>query len=343
VAIVGASFVGVTGVEFGGAAASPIVVNSASAIVASTPSHGVGTVDVEVSISGWTSTLVGAFTFTTPTLPSTPDGGGSGGGSSGGGGSSVGSSSSDGSAVRALQEITGLSPASGPLAGGNAVAVIGYGFTGATKVYIGAKSAAFTVVNDAHVEVTIPQGDALGSVDVSIVLTPARGRAFAPGGYVYTATPAPTTGPGSGTTATPSGQSGNGGQTSTGALRATVSNPAVARSLGGGVVILGLKEASRVPPVVAPRPVSSVLTKAPTVTGRTNMGTRVTLRGLPAATSGRMQIGIGGRFVNLGTATTSASGLITSSALKMSKPGTYALRVTTGNGRSYYLKLAIRR
>jgi hypothetical protein len=56
-----------------------------------------------------------------------------------------------------------------------------------------------------------------------------------------------------------------------------------------------------------------------------------------------MQIGIGGRFVNLGTATTSASGLVTSSALKMSKPGTYALRVTTGNGRSYYLKLAIRR
>jgi len=91
-------------------------------------------------------------------------------------------------------------PAFGPLSGGNLVAIIGYGFTGATSVTIGGKAATFRVINDATVEVTMPPGDALGSVDVAVNLTAARGRAFAPGGYVYVAdtpvtTPPPATAP----------------------------------------------------------------------------------------------------------------------------------------------------
>lgn len=80
-----------------------------------------------------------------------------------------------------------MRPAFGPVSGGNVVAVIGYGFTGATSVTIGDRAASFRVVNDATVEVTIPAALAPGSADVAINLSAARGRAFAPGGYVYRA------------------------------------------------------------------------------------------------------------------------------------------------------------
>jgi len=107
-----------------------------------------------------------------------------GGTSSGGSGGSGGGSDSGGGGG-ALQVITEVRPAAGPLSGGNRIAIIGYGFTGATRVEIGGVSAPFTVVNDAHVEVTVPAGSKVGPADVAVVLTPARGRAFAPGGYVY--------------------------------------------------------------------------------------------------------------------------------------------------------------
>ncbi len=110
---------------------------------------------------------------------------------SGSSSSSGGGSGSGGNSGGALQAITELRPATGPMSGGNTVAIIGFGFTGATSVSIGGKSTAFTVVNDAHIDATVPSSDRVGSADVAVVLTPARGRAFAPGGYVYTTTPTP--------------------------------------------------------------------------------------------------------------------------------------------------------
>lgn len=104
----------------------------------------------------------------------------------GGSSSSSPASSSSPTSGGALQEITEVRPASGSVAGGNQVAIIGYGFTGATSVTVGGKAATFTVINDAHVDVTIPTGERAGAADVAVVLSPARGRAFAPGGYVYT-------------------------------------------------------------------------------------------------------------------------------------------------------------
>ena len=119
-------------------------------------------------------------------------GGGSSGGGSSGGGSSGGGSSDDGGGGGALQEITEVRPAFGPVTGGNVVAIIGYGFTGASSVTIGGKAASFKVINDATVEVTMPAASASGSADVAVNLSAARGRAFAPGGYVYrSAEPAP--------------------------------------------------------------------------------------------------------------------------------------------------------
>jgi outer membrane protein OmpA-like peptidoglycan-associated protein len=100
-------------------------------------------------------------------------------------------------------------PAFGPISGGNTVAIIGYGFTGASSVTIGGRPAAFKVVNDATVEVTMPAAAAAGSADVAVNLSAARGRAFAPGGYVYrveapATAPAPSAAPVSASDSSPS-------------------------------------------------------------------------------------------------------------------------------------------
>jgi hypothetical protein len=131
---------------------------------------------------------------TPATVPATAPSVGTGGGGSSSGGSAPAASSgspsggsTSGGGGGSLHEITSVRPASGPLGGGNTIAIVGYGFTGVREVRIGDKLAQFRFVNDAHIDVTVPAGDKLGTADVSVVLPPAVGRAFAPGGYVYTA------------------------------------------------------------------------------------------------------------------------------------------------------------
>ncbi|MUH45588.1 MAG: S8 family serine peptidase [Actinobacteria bacterium] len=130
--------------------------------------------------------LLNVRTFAASSTPTpTPAAGGGGGG--GGGGGSSGGGSSEGGGGGSEHEITSVQPASGPLAGGNTISVVGFGFTGASSAFIGGKAASFRVVNDARVDIVVPPGNAMGSADVSIVLSAAIGRAFAPGGYVYVA------------------------------------------------------------------------------------------------------------------------------------------------------------
>lgn len=164
-------------VSFGGAAAT-VWLPGTTSVQVTTPPRPAGTVDVVVTTPGGSSTLAGAFTFVAPAS----SGGGAGGGGGGGGSSSASADSGGGGA---LQEITEVRPAFGPVSGGNLVAIIGYGFTGATSVTIGGVPASFRVVNDATVEVTMPAASAAGSADVAVNLNAVRGRAFAPGGYVY--------------------------------------------------------------------------------------------------------------------------------------------------------------
>ena len=124
-------------------------------------------------------------TYVPPSSGGGSSGGGSSSGGSSGGGASGGGSSDSGGGGGSLQEITEVRPAFGPVTGGNVVSIIGYGFTGASSVTIGGRPASFKVVNDATVEVTMPAASAAGSADVAVNLSAARGRAFAPGGYVY--------------------------------------------------------------------------------------------------------------------------------------------------------------
>nr|WP_255807467.1 IPT/TIG domain-containing protein [Cohnella mopanensis] len=66
--------------------------------------------------------------------------------------------------------ITSITPNSGLLAGGDIVYVDGTNFvTGISAVTIGGKDAATTFVSKTRLKVTIPAGDALGTVDVKVV------------------------------------------------------------------------------------------------------------------------------------------------------------------------------
>lgn len=65
VTILGKGFTGATGVSFGGAAATSVVVTNDGQITATTPAHAAGPVDVQIVKSGTVmQTLPGAFTFT---------------------------------------------------------------------------------------------------------------------------------------------------------------------------------------------------------------------------------------------------------------------------------------
>jgi hypothetical protein len=123
VTITGSGFLGALGVTFGGVAASGLAVYSDNQLVAVSPPHYAGSVDVVVwnGIASSPTTFADRFSY--------------------GGGLSV----------------AGISPSSGPTSGGTSVTVTGSGFTGATAVTFGG-SAAFapTVFSDNLIIVTAP-------------------------------------------------------------------------------------------------------------------------------------------------------------------------------------------
>jgi hypothetical protein len=64
--------------------------------------------------------------------------------------------------------VTGISPASGPAAGGNTVTITGTDFTGASTVNFGsAPATSFTVNSDTQITASVPAGTA-GTVDVLV-------------------------------------------------------------------------------------------------------------------------------------------------------------------------------
>lgn len=87
----------------------------------------------------------------------------------------------------ATPTITGVSPARGVTAGGNAVSITGSGFTGTTGVFFGGASVtSFNVFSDTRIDVITPARNA-GPVDVAVVNT--DGTALLPEGFVYGVVP----------------------------------------------------------------------------------------------------------------------------------------------------------
>ena len=138
VTVFGSGFTGATEVTFGGA--PPVtrldVLSDTQLTVTSPAQLNPGAVDVRVTTPGGTSVTSAADQFTYPAVP----------------------------------VVEGLSPASGPLAGGVNVRVTGSGFTGATKVTLGGAPpvTSLDVLSDIALIVTSPPANTSGTVDVTV-------------------------------------------------------------------------------------------------------------------------------------------------------------------------------
>ena len=162
VTITGANFTGATAVRFGTTNATTFTVSSATSITATAPAHTAGIVDVAVTTAGGTS----------PTSPT------------------------DQYAYLGIPTVTGVSPTSGPAAGGTTVTITGTNLADPPEVDFGNTPA--TVVTDSltSITATAPAGSP-GTVDVT-VKTPGGTSAASPADhYTYNA-PTPAASPGAG-------------------------------------------------------------------------------------------------------------------------------------------------
>jgi hypothetical protein len=104
--------------------------------------------------------------------------------------------------------VSGITPTSGPAAGGTSVTLTGSGFTGATSVSFGATAdATFTVDSDTQITATSPAGSS-GTVDVTV--TTAGGTSVTSSNDLFTYIPFPVV-----SSVTPPSGSANGGTTVT--------------------------------------------------------------------------------------------------------------------------------
>lgn len=163
-----------TGVKFGGTAAASYSQPDDSTIIATSPAHAAGTVDITVDSPLGPSTTSAADQFTYASPPT----------------------------------ITAITPDWSSPVGGKSITITGTGFTGATSVMFGGNAGTnLVVVGDTSLTVTAPAG-AVGTVNVSV--TALGGPTTAAGAYRYVGAPSitgvsPGTGSPSGTPVTITG------------------------------------------------------------------------------------------------------------------------------------------
>ncbi len=152
VVITGTQLTGATAVSFGATSATGFTVDSATQITATAPA-GYGTVNVTVTTPSGTSATGPAdqFTYIAP-IP--------------------------------VPTVTGLSPTSGPEAGGTSVVITGTHLTGATAVNFGATPATgFTVDSTTQITATAPAGS--GTVNVTVITPGGTSATGSADQYVY--------------------------------------------------------------------------------------------------------------------------------------------------------------
>jgi len=133
--ISGTGFTAATGVSFGSTAAASFTINSDTSITAVSPAASAGTVDVTVTSAGGPSAASAMDQFTFVGAPS----------------------------------VSGIDPNNGPLGGGTTVTITGTNFTYANGVNFGDMPAGFTVNDDTSITAVSPFGEAVDTVDVTVV------------------------------------------------------------------------------------------------------------------------------------------------------------------------------
>lgn len=147
VTLTGSGLAGVTSVAFGGVAATDLTI-SGDTVVVSSPGLALGSYDVAVAANGYqgTNTLPFTYYFSLPVIDS-------------------------------------ITPASGPLTGGESITLVGQGFSGATGLTICGVAATNLVATAAQVSATTPAGSSLGPK--SVVVTVPSGSSTGGPSYTY--------------------------------------------------------------------------------------------------------------------------------------------------------------
>jgi hypothetical protein len=159
VSIQGQYFTGASQVKFGALSAS-FSVNSDNSITATAPAEAAGTIDVFVMNSSGSSAANSGdhFTYYAPPAPT----------------------------------VSGVSPNTGPVAGGTVVTIGGSNFTGATSVLFGTVAASsFTVNSASQITATAP-AESPATVDVFVINSSGSSSANSGDHFTYYAPPAPT-------------------------------------------------------------------------------------------------------------------------------------------------------
>jgi hypothetical protein len=155
VTITGVGFTGATAVLFGTVNGASFTVNSDTQITAISPAEAPGTVDVTVITPGGTTATSASDQFTFVVAPT----------------------------------VTGLSPSSGPTAGGTIVTITGTGFTRTTLVnFDGVAAASFTVNSDTQITAVSP-AHAAATVDVTVTTPGGTTTTGAADRFTYVAAP----------------------------------------------------------------------------------------------------------------------------------------------------------
>ena len=155
VTIAGTNLAGATAVRFGNVLAA-VTSDTANQIVATSPA-GSGTVDVTVTTGGGTSATSAADWFTYEAAPT----------------------------------VTGVSPTSGPTAGGIWVTIAGTNLAGATAVLFGGV-AATTITSDAANQIVAVNPAGAGTVDVTVTTAGGTSATSAADEFTYAASTSPT-------------------------------------------------------------------------------------------------------------------------------------------------------
>src|SRR3989441_861944 len=178
ITITGTGFDATATVTVGGTLATGVTVVSATQINATTPAHAAGVADVIVTVNGQSSVTSPAdqFTYVAPPPPA--------------------------------PTVTGVSPTSGPIAGGTAITITGTNFDASATVTVGGTPAtSVSVVSATQINATTPAHVA-GTFDVIVTVGGQSSATSAADQFMYIAPPpptvtgvSPTSGPTSGGTA----------------------------------------------------------------------------------------------------------------------------------------------
>ena len=230
------------------------------------------------------------------------------------------------------QDMTAVQPASGPLAGGNTIVLVGHGLADATKVTIAGEAAKFEVVSDTKISVVVPPAQKPGAVNIRVTVGPPSGAVVAPDGYTYADAPvapdATVTTP-TVTSVPEAGQAGFG-------------NPETSRILAPGVVLVSRAEASRLTAKVLKRPLGSSPANAPTVRVRVGRPFALAVGDQAVGQVVNVRVGVRGKAMDVGADRVDPIGWLRVPALAMTRLGSVTLAlVTPTTGKRGFVRIVV--